>query len=97
MKICEGCGKPFLNKKNIKTCSEECCKKIRRTGGKWSRNSFLTLQCKHCGKIFQRSNYIYSITMKKKRNNNHYCGRDCYLDASKKHLVGQVRQVKTPN
>lgn len=75
-KICTICNKSFIGKK--KYCSQDCQHKAARTGGKWSRYQHVALTCNYCGKTFQRSNYLHSITMIKNKSNKHYCSQECY-------------------
>jgi hypothetical protein len=86
-KICKICNKKyekFKNSTSKKTCSEKCQKelRIRKRGGKWSRYEFVNLTCYGCKKSFKRSNYIQSITAKRRKSNRHYCSHQCYLQYS---------------
>jgi len=82
---CAQCGKKFTHENlNRKTCSSDCFKKLKRSGGKWSRHEFKELQCNYCGKTFKRSNYLDSITRTAKYKHNDYCNTACYLEKIKK-------------
>ena len=83
---CKYCQKEFTFKKSVGkriTCSEECCRKLKRTGGEWSRHEFVELKCKGCGKNFKRSRYIQAVGNKNRTTNNFYCSRDCYTENNK--------------
>lgn len=82
-KKCVICNKKYETNQK-KTCSEKCKHELqsKKIGGKWSRHEFMTLECCGCNKKFQRSNYIQSITSKRRKSDNYYCSHECYLKNS---------------
>ncbi len=83
---CAVCGMVYLRKDRRwkgKHCSNKCGRKGMsiakiNTDAKWSRKGFVTLKCCGCGKEFERSNYIESISSLKNKSDRKYCSQLCY-------------------
>jgi hypothetical protein len=65
-----------------KTCGKKCHRKhfaklYKEKDLQWSRQIFVNLKCHNCGKNFNRTRYLDSISQHSGCV-NHYCGRKCY-------------------
>lgn len=102
---CVICNKKFSAKQaKSKTCSSNCRGKllhkilltVKGKSGDWSRYKKITLTCKGCGKSFERTNYLNSITKKsssKGSKKNNFCSRECYRESTKRNKWPSLEEV----
>lgn len=69
-----------------KTCSRECLQKLRAASPrplaentKWSRRKILSLVCSHCGKTFERTEFLQTITSRGRDGKRNFCSTGCNL------------------
>lgn len=104
-KNCVICKKEFDNKSaKVKTCSNECRGTLlhkvllesKGKNGDWSRYKKISLVCKGCGKSFERTNYLNSITIKSSSSGskkNNFCSKECYRQSTRAYKWPSLEEV----